>query len=236
MGRLRQELTAMSELVENQVNEAIMALIERSSAMAQEVRDDDVQIDETELEVDKRCVEVLQLEKPKSDNFRFVIAAIKISGHLSRIGDLAVDIARHVDLLITKQSVQADLSSLAEMLEFSSMMVRDSVISLLERNVELAWRVCAHDDLVDEAFDSLAKQLYEVMSADATKAVRASWLLSCASDLERIGNLATDIAQEVIYMLEGKIVRHHIDEWRQRLAPELNKQRASRRSRKRRDL
>jgi phosphate transport system protein len=236
MNKLRQELTAMSELVENQVNEAIMALIERSAMMAQDVRDDDLQIDETELEVDKRCVEVLQLEKPKSDNFRFVIAAMKINGHLSRMGDLTVDMARHVDLLITKQSVQADLSSLAEMLEFSSMMVRDSVISLLERNVELAWRVCAHDDLVDEAFESLSGQLYEVMESDAAKAVRATWLLNCARDLERIADLATDVAQEVIYMLEGKIVRHHIDEWRQRLAPELDRQRASRRMRSRRDL
>jgi phosphate transport system protein len=233
MVKLRQELAAMSELVENAVNVAIMALIERSAEMAGEVIADDDSIDEMELEVEKRCVEILQLEQPKSDNFRFVIAANNINSHLSRMGDLAVSVARNVNLIVTKSSVQADLSSVAEMLEFTSMMVRDSVISLLERNVELAWRVCAHDVLVDEALDSLAKQLYEVMESDAAKARRATWLLLCARDLEWIGNLATDIAQEVIYMLEGKIVRHHIEEWRKRLAPELDRQRASRKRRHR---
>lgn len=226
----------MSEMVERQVNMAIMALIERSAEMAQEVIDYDLNIDEMELDVDKLCIEVLQLEQPKSDNFRFVIAAIKINGHLSRTSDYAVDVARNVLLLITKNSLQTDSSHLAEMLEFSSMMVRDSVISLLERNVELAWRVCAHDDLVDEAFETLSHQLLAIISSDHTRGVRATWMLNCAQDLERIGNLATDIAQEVIYMLEGKMVRHHIDEWRKRLAPELDKRRASRSTRMRRDL
>jgi phosphate transport system protein len=200
------------------------------------VIDSGSQIDEMELTVDKRCVEVLQLEKPKSDNFRFVIAAMKINGHLARTSDLCNDIANHVNQLITKRSVQADLGNFAEMLEFSSMMVRDSVISLLDRNEELAWRVCAHDDLVDETYTALEKQLHSIMESEGQKAVRASWLLSCAQDLERIADYATDIAQEVIYMLEGKVVRHHIDEWRTRLAPELDKQRASRTRRKRREL
>jgi phosphate transport system protein len=230
MEKLRGELAAMSETVESQVNVAIMSLIERSIEMAQEVVTYGYQIDEMELSVDKRCIDVLKGEKQKASDFRFVIAALKINGHLSRISALCVDVARYLDLLITKSSVQADLSDFAEMLEYTCMMVRDSVISMLGRDVELAWRVCAHDDLVDEAYQSLEKQLLTMMQNDSGKAVRASWLLNCAQDLERIGDLATDIAQEVIYMLEGKMVRHHIDEWRKKLAPELDRQRASRAS------
>ena len=94
----------------------------------------------------------------------------------------------------------------------------------------------AHDDLVDEAYLSLEKQLFSIMESDKSKAVRASWLLSNAQDLERIADAATDIAQEVIYMLEGKMVRHHIDEWRTRLAPELDKRRGARKKRRRREL
>jgi phosphate transport system protein len=233
--RLRQELAAMSEMAERNVNSAIMALIERSGEIAQEVVDYDAQVDEMELAVDRRCLEILTLEHPESDNFRFVIAAMKINVDLERISDLAADIARHVQFLITKRSLQADLSHYAEMLEFTSMMVRDSVLSLLNRDIELAWRVCAHDDLVDEAYQFLEKQLYEIIGGETDKAVRAARLLACALDLERIADHATNIAEEVIYVLEGKIVRHHIDEWRKRLAPEIDKRRKMR-ARKRREL
>ncbi len=231
MEKLREELTAMSEMVERNLNSAIMSLIERSDEMAQEVIDYDKQVDELEVDVERRGLEVLQLTKPKSEDFRVVIGAIKIAGDLERISDLAVDVARNVQFLLTKRSLQADLGDFAEMLEFCSMMVRDSVLSLLDRNEDLAFRVCAHDDLVDEAYTSLEKQLFDVMGADAKKAVRASRLLICALDLERIADLATNIAEDVIYMLSGKVVHHHIDEWRKRLAPELEKRRKKRRRR-----
>jgi len=235
MEKLRQDLATMSEMVEKHVNLAIMALIERSGDMAREVVEYELQVDEMDLSVDRRCVEILQLVQPRSDEFRFVIAAMKIANDLERISDLAADVGRHVELLLTKSSLQADLSDFAEMLEFTSMMVRDSVISLLDRNVELAWRVCAHDDLVDEAYQSLERQLYGIIGSDPQKATRATWLLMCALALERIGDHATNIAEEVIFMLEGKIVRHHIDEWRKRLAPELDRRRRERK-RKRREL
>ncbi len=231
MQKLREELAAMSEMVERNLNSAIMSLIERSDEMAQEVIDYDKQVDELEVVVERRGLEVLQLTKPKSEDFRVVIAAIKIAGDLERISDLAVDVARNVQFLIAKRSLQADLGDFAEMLEFCSMMVRDSVLSLLDRDEELAFRVCAHDDLVDEAYKSLEKQLFDVMGADAKKAVRASRLLVCALDLERIADLACNIAEDVIYMLSGKVVHHHIDEWRKRLAPELDKRRKRRRGR-----
>jgi phosphate transport system protein len=233
MDRLHQELAALSEMAERNVNTAIMSLIERSEEMAREVVGYDAQVDEMELDVDRRCIEILRLEHPKSDNFRFVIAAMKINTELERISDLASDIAGQVVALVRKRSLQADLGHFAEMLEFSSMMVRDSVKSLLERNGELAWRVCAHDDLVDEACRSIEEQLYRIIGDDTKKAVRATRLLLCALDLERIADHATNIAEEVIYMLEGKIVRHHIDEWRKRLAPEIDRQRAKRKQRKR---
>ena len=218
----------MSEMVEKTVNDAIMALIERSSEMAREVVDYDQQVDEMELTIDRRCVEILQLAELKTDEVRFVYASIKISTDLERISDLATDIARHVEFLVTKRSLQTGLEHFAEMLEFSSMMVRDSVTSLLERNSDLAWRVCAHDDLVDEAYLALESQLYDIMKSEGEKAERAAQLLFCALDLERIADHATNIAEDVIYILEGKLVHHHIDEWRKKLAPELDKRRSQR--------
>jgi phosphate transport system protein len=233
MQKLRHELTTMSELVEKNVNDAIMALIERSNEMAGEVIEYDRQIDEMELTIDNRCTEILRLSSPKTDEFRFVYASIKIATDLERISDRAVDIARQVQFLTTKRSLQTDLSGhFAEMLEFASMMVRDSVISVLENNVELAWRVCAHDEIAQEAYEALEAQLYGIIETDLNKAARAARLLLCARDLARIADHGANIAEDVIYILEGKLVQHHIDEWRKKLAPELDK----RRRKKRREL
>jgi phosphate transport system protein len=233
MTKLRDELTTMSEMVEKNVNDAIMALIERESDLAHEVIEYDRQINEMELTINKRCAEILRLPGErgalKTDEFRFVYAALKICTDLERVSDLSADIARHVEFLVTKRSLQTGLEQFAEMLEFSSMMVRDSVTSLLDSNVDLAWRVCAHDDFVDEAYQALETQLYEIIETDSKRAARAARLLFCALDLERIADHATNIAEDVIYILEGKLVQHHIDEWRKKLAPELDKRRRRRR-------
>ncbi|MHC4247802.1 MAG: phosphate signaling complex protein PhoU [Planctomycetota bacterium] len=226
MSKLRQELAALSEMVERNVDSAVMSLVERSEEMASEVISFDTQVDEMEIAVKRRGIEILQLAHPKTDEFRFVIAAIQIAGKLDVIDDLTVDVAETVQRLIQKRSIQTDLSNFAEMLEFTSMMVRDSVASLLDRNEELAFRVCAHDELVAEVYQSLEAQLLAIMEEDAKKAVRATLLLRCACDLERIADHASGIAEDVIYILEGKIVSHHIEEWRKRLAPELEKRRA----------
>jgi phosphate transport system protein len=227
MNKLRQNLAALSEMVERNVDSAVMSLVERSEDMACEVISYDAQVDEMEIAVKQRGIEILELAHPKTGEFRFVIAAIQIAGKLDVIDGLAVNLAENVRRLIERRSIQTDLSNFAEMLEFTSMMVRDSVASLLDRDEELAFRVCAHDELVDEVYRSLEVQLHEIMEADAKKAVRASLLLHCARDLEEIANHAADIAEDVIYILEGKIVSHHIEEWRERLAPELDKRRAS---------
>lgn len=225
MEKLRVELAALSEMVERNVDSAVMSVVERSDEMSSEVIAYDTQVDEMVIAVKKLSLEILQLAHPKTDEFRFLIAAVQIAGKLDVIDDLAVDVALNVQRLIERRSIQTDLSNFAEMLEFTSMMVRDSVASLLDRNEELAFRVCAHDELVDEAHALLEEQLLGIMSEDAKKAKRAAFLLRCASDLERIANHASSIAEEVIYILEGKIVSHHIDEWRRRLAPELDKRR-----------
>ncbi len=222
----------MSEMVETNVNSAIMSLIERSNEMASDVISFDAQIDEMDISVKRLGIEILELAHPKTGEFRFVIAAIQIASKLDEIGSLTVDVARKVQRLIQKRSIQADLSNFAEILEFASMMVRDSVTSLLDKNEELAFRVCAHDEFVDEVYRLIEEQLFAIMEDDAKKAVRASLLLRCASDLEMIADHTSRIAEDVIYILEGKIVSHHIEEWRERLAPELEKRRRSLRQKK----
>lgn len=222
----------MSEMVETNVNSAIMSLIERSNEMATDVVNYDAQIDEMEIAVKRLGIEILELAHPKTGEFRFVIAAIQIASKLDEIDGLTVDVAKNVQRLVQKRSIQADLSNFAEILEFTSMMVRDSVTSLLDANEELAFRVCAHDEFVNEVYRSLEERIYAIMEDDAKKAVRASLLLRCASDLEAIADHASRIAEDVIYILEGKIVSHHIEEWRERLAPELEKRRKSLKQRK----
>ena len=234
MDKLRREISALGGMAERSVDSAVLALIDRNQALAAEVIDYDAEVDEMELAASRRCLEVLQLARVEPEGFRFAIAALQIGGHLEHISDLAVDIAEHVVELVKQRSLQMDLDHVAEMLEFTEMMVRDSVNSLVDRDFELAWRVCAHDDIVDEAYQALEAELYDIIAKKTRRAVSATHMLLCALDLEQIADLAVGIAEEVIYILEGKIVRHHIEEWKERLAPELDKHRRRSKWRQRR--
>lgn len=225
LASLRREITLMGELIEQNVDTALMALVDRNQEMADEVIRSDALVDEMENDIDRAGQALLQREQVAPQDFRFVVSCMKICVDLERMGDQAVEIARSVSFLIARQSI-LDSNAFAALIETTEQMVRDSVLCLMKGNAKLAWRICLTDDIVDVETQRLHDFLISVAQDQPEKTERAVHLLYVVRALERIADQATNIAEEVIFMLEGKIVRHHIDEYRRQLESQRRHRRA----------
>ncbi len=207
--RLTQDLVAMAELVERNVDTAVMALVDNNTRFAYEVISLDTDIDEMEIFIDKECLELLGSKTADDETFRFLTAAMKINNDLERIGNQAVTIAEQVLALIHMPAKGHRGPDLSDMLERAEVMVRQSVEALINRDVELAWQIWeehagAEEDL-RRVLDGLAMSLERKPKA----AARVMHVARAAMALGRVGEKTKDIAEEVIYMREGIIVKHH---------------------------
>jgi len=231
MEQLRQNIVTMGAMIEKAVDTAMMALVDRSDETANEVISEDDEIDEMELRIDRACFEILRLERPDSENSRFVVAAIQIATDLERMGDLAVNIAQYAILLNEKHSIMSEMIDFGDMMEKTAEMVRESIRALVERNAELAWEVCRGDDMVDAECQEIVEHLMQVMGEDRRKVESATYTMFATQALERIGDQATNVAEEVIYMLEGRLIKHHVREFEA-----LRKRRKERKPSSRREI
>ena len=204
---LKQTLLAMGGLVEDQIRRVMTALLERDSAMAQEVIGRDHRVNAYDVEVDEKCVELLALHQPAAGDLRFITTAMKIVTDLERIGDQAVNIAqRTVELNLEPQlKPYIDLPRMAEK---SQRMVKESLDAFVARDTELARQVCAEDAAVDALKEQIFRELLTFMMSDARTIPRAIRLILISRFLERVADHATNIAEMVIYMVESKMVRH----------------------------
>jgi len=213
LARLEGGLAAMAEMVERNVDTAVMALIDRNPRFAYEVISFDIDVDEMEIETDRLCLDLLQNGRMDQSHFRFVAAAIKINNDLERISDQAVTISQHVLNMLKYDSTDADGGQLfAELLDRIEVMVRQSVEALIDRDGRLAWQIIEEDALVDARCREIIASLTAMTEARPHLASVMADFLQAALALERIGDQATNIAEEVIYMAEGKVVKHHLRE------------------------
>ena len=202
-------MIGLSEATERNVSAAIMALIDRSVALAKEVIADDDQADAEEIAIDVACVHLLRSHDNSDDEFRFLISAMRIAGELERVSDLAVDISRQALRIGSRKRPLVDPPILARMLEESAGMLRDSVTSLIDSDAKLAHEVCGRDISVNEGYREAVAQLEEHASGTRKDAPAALHMVLAVRDIERIADIATDIAEEVIFMAEGRIEREH---------------------------
>jgi phosphate transport system protein len=204
---LKQTLLAMGGLVEDQIRRVMTALLERDSALAQEVIERDHRVNAYDVEVDEKCVELLALHQPTAGDLRFITTAMKIVTDLERIGDQAVNIAqRTVELNLEPQlKPYIDLPRMAEK---SQRMVKESLDAFVARDTELARQVCGEDAAVDALKEQIFRELLTFMMSDARTIPRAIRLILISRFLERVADHATNIAEMVIYMVESKMVRH----------------------------
>jgi len=204
---LKQTLLAMGGLVEDQIRHVMQALVDRDDALATEVIERDRQVNAYDVEVDAQCVELLALHQPAAGDLRFITTAMKIVTDLERIGDQAVNIAQRA-IELNREPQLKPYIDLPRMAARAQAMVKESLDAFVARDTELARRVRAEDDEVDALKEQIFRELLTFMMEDPRSIPRAIRLILISRFLERVADHATNIAEMVIYLVEGKMVRH----------------------------
>jgi phosphate transport system protein len=204
---VKQTLLAMGGLVEDQIRRAMKALLERDDALAQEVIDRDRQVNTYDVEVDEQCVSLLALHQPAAGDLRFITTAMKIVTDLERIGDQAVNIAQRV-LELNREPRLKPYIDLPRMAERAQRMVKESLDAFVARDTALARQVCGEDAEVDALKEQIFRELLTFMMEDPRTIPRAIRVILISRFLERVADHATNIAEMVVYLVEGKMVRH----------------------------
>jgi len=205
--RLKKQLLAICGLVEEQVQMSVRALVERDDQLAHQVERNDLEIDHREVEVEEECLKVLALYQPVAIDLRFIVSALKINNDLERIGDMAVNIARKAVNLAAAPPMAMPFD-IAEMGEKTQTMLRQSIDALVNMDARAAAAVCASDDAVDQMKRDIRRRAVEMLKQDSSHADTLLGILAATRNLERIADLATNISEDIIYMVDGRIIRH----------------------------
>jgi phosphate transport system protein len=208
---LKGQLLLMGGHTEAIIQKSVESLKRRDPRLAQEVFDDDKTIDRLEIDVEERCVGLLALRQPLAVDLRFITAALKISNDLERVGDHAVNIATCSTRLAQVPPLKP-LVDIPRMAGMASAMLRDALDAFVRRDAVTARRLCARDDDVDNLNHQLFRELLSFMMEDPTTITRAMDLILVARNLERVADLATNIAEEVVFIAEARIIKHHVEQ------------------------
>jgi phosphate transport system protein len=204
---IRDGLLYLGALTERALERGAQALMERDSVLAKEVVLEDEQIDRMDVDLEEKCIRLLALRQPAARDLRFITTAIKITGHLERIGDMAANIAEKVIILNELKQIKPYVD-LPRMVEISRGMIRKSLDAMVREDVELAKEVGEEDGVVDHLNDQIFRELLTFMMGDHRKIQACIYIMQISKSLERIADHAEGIAGMVIYMVTGKSVRH----------------------------
>ena len=205
--KLKKRILSLGALVEERVYLAIKAIESRDSDLAARIIRSDYEIDETEVEVEEECLKILALYQPVAIDLRFIVAVIKINNDLERIGDEAVNIAERIQS-IAKRSTFSFHFDYTEMAEIAAAMLKQSLDALVNMDIDTAFRVITMDDEVDDIQSKAYSQIKQAMRERPEEMTYLINLYLISRHLERIADHATNIAEEVVYLIEGEIVRH----------------------------
>ncbi len=209
--RLRKDLLEMASLVEAQIAESIQSLVDRDEALARKVLDREAQVNEREIQIEEEVVRFLALFHPEAEDLRTAIMMLKINNDLERVGDHAENIA-YASLDLLQYPPVKPLIDIPRMARIAQGMLHDALDAFVERNAAKAEDVLSRDDEVDALRDQVVRELITYIAARPQVVEPALKLIQVAKDLERVGDLATNVAEDVVYMVEGRIVKHHRDE------------------------
>jgi phosphate transport system protein len=205
---LKARLLEMGGLAEDRVRTAIDALVQRDPALIIQVLEGDAPINQLHIEIDGRCVKLLALHQPMAVDLRSILSAVKINTDLERVGDLAINIAEAASRYLAHAPVK-ELVDIPRMAEISQSMLRDALDSFVRRDMALAQRVLDEDDELDALKTMVFRELLTFMVKDPLTIEPSIDLILISRHLERIGDHATNIAEDVIFMVSAKDVRHH---------------------------
>ena len=206
--RLERELLELGALVESAIKRSIIAMVDRRPELADEVIAGDDAVDGKELDVEESCLEVLALHQPVAGDLRTIVAMLKVSNDLERMGDCATNIAERARELAGQEAIPTPLDELRRMTELVRAMVGQSLDALVRHDAAAAREVCLRDAEVDALNRRMFVVLQALMQRDPGTVTRAVSTLSVSRNLERIGDLATNIAEDVVFLVDGEVIRH----------------------------
>jgi phosphate transport system protein len=205
---LKARLLRMGGLAEEMIHLAMQSLTERSDAPLAKLNEHEAKVNGLHIEIDDRCLKLIALHQPTAADLRFIMAAIKINSDLERIADQAVNIGQNTEFLLKQPPLKRKLLDIPRMADLAKGMVKDSLDAFVRRDVELAQQVVQRDDEEDQLKTSAFHELMELMQSDSTTIQRALCLILISRNLERVADHATNVAEDVIFMVQGKDIRH----------------------------
>lgn len=207
---LRRDLLALSALVEQQVSRTLEAMTKSDTELAREVKGSDAEVDAMDLRIEEQCMRLLALGSPMAGDLRKILSTLRISGQLERIADLAKGISKRTIKLSKLDAIRLP-TSLLEMAEATRSMIADALVALTNEDVELCRQVRRADDLVDNLNKEVLHWSRNEIPRNVENTNAAIHLLTIAQRLERICDITTLIVEEVIFQVEGRIVRHGVE-------------------------
>jgi phosphate transport system protein len=208
---LKKLLLQMGALVESQIQGALRALAERNSSLASQVIDNDHRVNALDVKMDEDCLRLLALHQPAARDLRFITTAMKIATELERMSDLAENICERAIELNEEPQLKPYID-IPRMANWTLRMVKNSLDAFVQYNADLARKVCEDDDFVDDLTEQLFRELVSFMLENPKTITRAIRLTFIGKYIERIADHATNVAELVVYMVEGKIIRHAASE------------------------
>jgi len=209
---LKKEILSLGSMVHDAINKAFIALVDRRADIAREVIKGDDLINEKEVFIEEECLKALALHQPVAADLRYIVGILKVNNDLERMGDLAVNIAERTIYLAKKERLDTSLD-FSRMAAGVQSMVQMSLDALIKKDTQIARKVLAMDDEIDDMNRDMYNVLQDVMQKDSTTVKRAVHLLSSSRHLERIADLSTNIAEDVIFMIEGELIRHRTENY-----------------------
>lgn len=209
---LKKKILVLGAKIEGKVQDATLAIEQRDACLAQQIIDRDMEIDQMEVENEEDCLKILALHQPVAIDLRFLISVLKINSDLERIGDLAVNIAERALFLAGQPEVPMGFDFIT-MARKAQAMLTQSLDALVHLDAQAAYRVCAADDQVDALNRAMYLKVQEGIRKYPQHLESLIHILSVSRHLERIADHATNIAEDVIYMIAGDIVRHKVEKY-----------------------
>lgn len=209
LSRLKATLLRMGGLAEDQLDKALQALTTRDSALAEQVIERDLRVNTLDVEIDEECIRLLALNQPAARDLRLITTGMKIASELERIGDLAESVCTRT-LELNEEPQLKPYIDIPRMGHWAVVMVKESLDSFLRGDVAMAQKVLRDEEFVDELMEQIFRELLSYMIEDPRTISRALRLMFVAKSLERVADHATNIAELVVYLVEGKIIRHTV--------------------------
>jgi phosphate transport system protein len=205
--RLKEKILKMGALVEAQIASSIKALVERDTDLARQTIQNDHQVNAMDVEIDEECIRLLALYQPAARDLRFITTAMKITTDLERMSDLSEDICERA-IELSEEPLLKPYIDIPRMAEAAQKMVRETLDAFVNKDAVLARKVCSEDQFIDDLTHQIFRELLSYMVEDQTTISRSIRISFVAKYIERIGDHATNIAEMVVYLVEGKIIRH----------------------------